>query len=162
VRRRDLLFAGTAMLAASRIADAEPADKARRIAVLMSTAEGEAYERAAVAAFIQALEQLGWMVGRNLEISYRWGQGDAARMAANAREIVALSPELIFVKGANLPSLAALKPTMPMCSRCSAMQSPNIMSAAWPAPAETSPGSRAASAGLWASGCSSCDRSPRQ
>lgn len=35
-------------------------------------------------------------------------------MAANAREIVALGPELIFVKGGNLPSVAALKPTMPV------------------------------------------------
>lgn len=114
MRRRDLIALCVASVAAPCAAAAQLTERPRLIAVLMSTAENEVYEQAAVAAFVDGLDKLGWKVGRNLEISYRWGQGDADRMAANAREIVALSPELIFVKGGNLPSLAALNPKMPI------------------------------------------------
>lgn len=114
IRRRELIALCLMSLAAPRSAGAQASAKPRRIAVLMSTAEDLADEQAAVAAFVEGLDELGWTVGRNLEISYRWGHGDAARMAANAREIVVLSPELIFVKGGNLPSLAALNPKMPI------------------------------------------------
>ena len=59
--------------------------------------------------------KLGWTPGQNIEISYRWGAGDDGRMTANAREMVALAPEVIVTKGANLPSLAAgLAPNIPI------------------------------------------------
>ena len=41
------------------------------------------------AAFLQALQQLGWTVGRNLRIDYRWPGGDAERIRKYAAELVA-------------------------------------------------------------------------
>jgi hypothetical protein len=39
--------------------------------------------------------QLGWSVGRNLRIDYRWGGGDD-RFRKNAAELVALAPDVIL------------------------------------------------------------------
>src|SRR5262249_29461428 len=50
------------------------------------------------AAFLQGLQELGWMVGRNLRIDFRWGTGgDTDRLRAYAAELVALAPVLLFV-----------------------------------------------------------------
>ena len=48
----------------------------RRIGVLSSVAE-EAESKALQAVFRQALEQLGWTDGRNVQVDTRFGQGDA-------------------------------------------------------------------------------------
>jgi putative ABC transport system substrate-binding protein len=39
---------------------------------------------------------LGWTVGRNLRIDYRWGTGDADRYGRYAAELVALAPDVIL------------------------------------------------------------------
>jgi putative ABC transport system substrate-binding protein len=93
---------------------AQQSDRMKRIGVLMSTAEGDPREKASAAAFAAALGKLGWIERRNLEISYRWGDGDAERMAANAREIVGQVPDVIVVKGANLPALRKVTSTIPV------------------------------------------------
>jgi hypothetical protein len=45
-----------------------------------------------VAVFAQALGELGWTVGRNVQFEYRWGAGDVERYRKYAAELVALSP----------------------------------------------------------------------
>src|SRR5947207_2025276 len=114
MRRRDLILGAAGALAVISPLSAQQPGRPRRIGVLMSTAETEPQEQSAVAAFVAALEKLGWAQGRNLEIVYRWGDGDGDRMAANAREMVGLSPDVIVTKGANLPSLAQLTATLPI------------------------------------------------
>jgi hypothetical protein len=34
-----------------------------------------------VTAFVQGLQELGWTDGRNVRIDFRWGAGDAERLA---------------------------------------------------------------------------------
>ena len=51
------------------------------------------------AAFLQALGELGWTVGRNLRIDYRWSTGDGGRARRDAMELVALAPEVILSPG---------------------------------------------------------------
>jgi putative ABC transport system substrate-binding protein len=86
----------------------------RRIGVLMSTASDDPQETRFVAAFTEALDKAGWTAGRNAEIVTRWGAGDAGRMAANARELVALAPDVLLVKGANLPAAKIATSTIPI------------------------------------------------
>ncbi|HEY4472084.1 MAG TPA: ABC transporter substrate-binding protein [Stellaceae bacterium] len=80
----------------------------------MSTSENELHEQAAVKAFVAALARLGWEAGRNIEIAYRWGAGDAARMTANAHELVAFAPDVILAKGATMPALRDATATIPI------------------------------------------------
>ena len=44
------------------------------------------------AAFLQALQELGWTVGRNIRIDYRWGAGNAELYRKHAADLVALAP----------------------------------------------------------------------
>jgi len=51
------------------------------------------------AAFLQGLQQLGWTVGRNIQIDYRWSGGNIDDTRKYASELVALAPDLIFAPG---------------------------------------------------------------
>jgi len=47
----------------------------------------------------QGLRELGWSVGRNLRIDYRWTGGDAGRMPILAKELTDSTPDLIVARG---------------------------------------------------------------
>jgi putative tryptophan/tyrosine transport system substrate-binding protein len=79
----------------------------RRIGVLMSTAADDAQGQAWSAAFAQGLQQLGWEVGGNIRIDYRWGAGDTERFHKYATELVALGPDVILGSAASI--VAALQ-----------------------------------------------------
>jgi putative ABC transport system substrate-binding protein len=81
----------------------------RRIGMLLNLASDDAEEQARVAAFHQGLQQLGWTIGRNVQIDYRWGAGNADRIHKFAAELVALAPDVILSAGS--PSVAALQQT---------------------------------------------------
>jgi len=79
----------------------------RRIGVLMNLASDDAEGQARLAAFHQGLQQLGWTVGGNVQIDYRWGAADADRIRKLAAELVASAPDVILSSGS--PSVAALQ-----------------------------------------------------
>jgi len=47
--------------------------------VIMPLSEDDSEGQTRVAAFRQELQNLGWIVGRNVRIEYRWGAGDPGR-----------------------------------------------------------------------------------
>jgi putative ABC transport system substrate-binding protein len=51
------------------------------------------------AAFLQGLQQLGWTVGNNVQIDYRWSAGNEDDTRRYAAELVALAPDVIFASG---------------------------------------------------------------
>jgi putative tryptophan/tyrosine transport system substrate-binding protein len=87
-----LLGCATAWPIAAR---AQQAQRIRRVGVLMAVAESDADVRSGVAVFRQSLQELGWTDGRNLRIDYRWGDADAVRIHALAKELVALQPDVL-------------------------------------------------------------------
>jgi putative ABC transport system substrate-binding protein len=68
----------------------------RHVGVLMGLAAGDPESQARIAAFVQGLQQLGWSIGQNLRIDYRWGAGDADNMRKYAAELVGLAPDVIL------------------------------------------------------------------
>ena len=74
----------------------QPSERKRRIGVLMSLAADDPETLARVTAFVQRLQQLGWTVGRNVQIDYRWATGDAKDFREFAAELVALAPDIIL------------------------------------------------------------------
>jgi putative ABC transport system substrate-binding protein len=88
-------------------ARAQQPGRVRRIGVLMSTASDDAQGQAWSAAFAQGLQQLGWEIGSNVRIDYRWGAGDTDRFRKYAAELVALGPDVIL--GAAASIVAALQ-----------------------------------------------------
>jgi putative ABC transport system substrate-binding protein len=88
-------------------ARAQQREQMRRIGVLMNLSSDDAEGQARNTAFLQGLQELGWTVGRNVQIDYRWGAGDADRIRKFAAELIALAPDVILSAGS--PSVAALQ-----------------------------------------------------
>jgi putative ABC transport system substrate-binding protein len=77
-------------------ARAQQSDRMRRIGVLMPLAADDLEARARLAAFMQALQQLGWTDGRNMRIETRWGGLNASDTRKFAAELAALAPDVIL------------------------------------------------------------------
>lgn len=112
ISRREILGAllGGAAVTWPRVAVAQPADRIRRIGVLLRIAERDAAAQAQIAAFRQALEELGWTDGRNIRIDYRFAGGDPERIRAYAAELVGAAPDAILA-GGTLPLVALQQKT---------------------------------------------------
>jgi len=95
-RRKFLATLGGAAVAWPLAARAQQGERIRRVGVLMNLASDDAEGQARLAAFHQGLQQLGWTVGRNVQIDYRWGAGDADRIRKFAAQLVALTPDVIL------------------------------------------------------------------
>jgi putative tryptophan/tyrosine transport system substrate-binding protein len=72
MRRRDFI-AGLGSAAAWQLAArAQQTDRVRRIGVLMPDDENDPVAKTWIAAFTQALADLGWTDGRNVRMDLRW------------------------------------------------------------------------------------------
>jgi putative ABC transport system substrate-binding protein len=79
VRRREFITLLGGVAAAWPLASrAQQPERMRRIAVVQGGGDrDDPRSQRNIAAFLQALQQLGWTDGRNVRIDYRWPAGDA-------------------------------------------------------------------------------------
>jgi putative tryptophan/tyrosine transport system substrate-binding protein len=100
MRRRELiLLIGGAVAAWPVMARAQQSGQMRRIGVLMNIAENDPQSAVRISALVRGLEELGWAVGRNVQIDYRWAAGNANLYRKYAPELAALAPNVILVVG---------------------------------------------------------------
>jgi len=100
MRRREFLKSiGGAAIAWPLAARAQQGDRMRRVGVLVNQAADDQQTQIRHAVFLQALGELGWSVGRNLQIDIRWAAGDPQRARKNASELVALAPDVLVATG---------------------------------------------------------------
>jgi len=71
----------------------------RRVGVLSTTPEDDPEATARMAAFRQALQELGWTDGRNVRVDIRWSPGDPERLRRDIAELLALAPDVILTNG---------------------------------------------------------------
>jgi putative tryptophan/tyrosine transport system substrate-binding protein len=88
-------------------ARAQQPERVRRIGVLMNAAADDSEAAALIGAFSQGLSELGWSIGRNVRIDYRWYAGNADAARKYAEELVALSPDVILAAGT--PGVTAIQ-----------------------------------------------------
>jgi putative tryptophan/tyrosine transport system substrate-binding protein len=100
MKRREFIAALGSAAVWSAVARAQQRERVRRIGVLNTFAADDQDGHRRVAAFLQALQPLGWTIGRNVEMEQRWGSGDPAGTRKNAEELVALAPDVILTSGA--------------------------------------------------------------
>jgi putative ABC transport system substrate-binding protein len=100
MRRRDFIkvIAGSAT-AWPLAARAEQGERMRRVGVLYPLPANDPQAQTRNAAFLQELQQLGWIVGHNVQIDYRWSGGNEDDTRKYAAELVALAPDVIFTSG---------------------------------------------------------------
>ena len=99
MRRRELItFLGGAVVAWPLAARAQPSGRIRQIGILMHLASDDAEGQSHNAAFLRGLQELGWAVGSNVRIEYRWGASnvDPDRMRKDAVELVSLAPDVVL------------------------------------------------------------------
>ena len=100
LKRRDLItLLGSAAAAWPLAARAQQPERMRRIGVLMNRAADDPQAQVRLAAFQQALQQLGWSDGRNVRIDIRWCETDAERARRYAQELIALAPDILLADG---------------------------------------------------------------
>jgi putative ABC transport system substrate-binding protein len=73
--------------------------RVRRIGVLLPAAADDSQYQTSVGAFLQGLGQLGWTVGRNLQIDIRWAGVNVDDIRKYAAESVSLAPDIVLVNG---------------------------------------------------------------
>ena len=98
-RRKFITLLGGAAAAWPLAARAQQAERVRRIGVLMSTAIDDPQDPARLAGFAQGLQELGWTIGRNLRIDYRWGASNPDNARKYAAELAALAPDVMLASG---------------------------------------------------------------
>src|SRR5215472_206813 len=91
------------------------AQETRHIGILMNVAPEHPECQPYVAAFQQALQQLGWTEGGNIRIDIRWGENDVDRDRKYAAELVALAPDVVLAAGTlSVTALQRASRTLPI------------------------------------------------
>jgi len=117
-RRKFITLLGGAAAASNLwplAASAQLGERMRRIGIILPAAADDAEYQAWVGAFLQALAQLGWTVGRNVRIDTRWATTNAAEIRRHAAELAAPAPDVIVAFGSSTvgPMLQATR-TVPI------------------------------------------------
>jgi putative tryptophan/tyrosine transport system substrate-binding protein len=86
---------------------AQPAERMRRLAMLSLSQESDPNTRANLAALLDGLSKLGWTVGRNLQIDYRWAAVDPEKIRTGAAELLRLAPDVVLAPAS--PVAAAMQ-----------------------------------------------------
>jgi putative ABC transport system substrate-binding protein len=98
-RRKFISALGGAAVAWPLTARTQERERTRRIGVLMNLAADDAEGQSRLAAFLQGLQEAGWVVGRNVSIDLRWGAADGELFRRYALELVALAPDVVLAAG---------------------------------------------------------------
>ena len=88
-------------------ARAQQPERMRRIGVLEQGKPDDPVVQARTAAVTQELERLGWLIGRNVAIDYRWGVTSFEMAQQLGAELLNLSPDVILCAGS--PGVKALQ-----------------------------------------------------
>jgi putative ABC transport system substrate-binding protein len=109
MRRREFLsLVSGAAIAKPLQSNAQQPEQARRVGVIQAAYPATDPEaQARIAAFLDALKELGWISGRNIRLDIRWPGDDFERAKRDVSELVAAAPEIIVA--ATNPVLAELQ-----------------------------------------------------
>src|ERR1700687_606033 len=100
MKRRDFIaFLGGVAAAWPLAVRAQQPERVRLICMLNALGSDDPEAQARIAVFEQTLQQLGWVVGRNLKIEIRQIGGDVDHGRSDAAELVALAPDVIVTIG---------------------------------------------------------------
>ncbi|MGC2750572.1 MAG: ABC transporter substrate-binding protein [Pseudolabrys sp.] len=110
MKRREFLGILSGAAAWPVASKAQQAERVRRVGILNILGPDDPEGQTRRAVFEQTLQQLGWMVGRDLKIEIRQIGRDVDSLRRYAAELVALAPDVIFSIG-SLPAASLQQAT---------------------------------------------------
>lgn len=99
VRRREFLGVLGGAAAWPLTAHAQQGERVRRIGIITGAGGEEPENKARIAAFLQELQSLGWIDGRNVRIDMRAAAGNVSTAKKFATDLVAFAPDVILASG---------------------------------------------------------------
>src|SRR4051794_12174619 len=93
-RRQFIFTVSSAAVAWPLSARAQQSDDMRRIGVLTLASSKD--DEHVISAFVEGLRSHGYVEGKNIDIRYRYSDGDVARLASLAQELIALGPDVVL------------------------------------------------------------------
>ena len=112
MRRREFITLVGGIAVSPLSARAQQSEQIRCVGVLLTFAEDDSEEQAAIAAFLQRM--LGWTNGRNLRIDTLWSAGNDDKMRKNVAEFVALVPDVVLAMGSSVGPLLQASSAVPV------------------------------------------------
>jgi putative ABC transport system substrate-binding protein len=113
-RRSFLTLLGGAVATWPLAARAQQGGRIKRIGALINVTVDDPESSLRVAAFSQGLQELGWTVGRNVRIDWRWGGADRDRHRTYAAELLALAPDVLLTSGSSVRPMLQATRTVPI------------------------------------------------
>jgi putative ABC transport system substrate-binding protein len=99
MRRREVILALAGATAAPFVAHAQQPEQNGKIAVLMMYPEDDPQGQIRATAFRRELEKAGWTIGKNLQINFHWGTGDADWVRSAIAQMLRQTPDVILANG---------------------------------------------------------------
>ncbi len=81
------------------VARAQSSDRIRRIGMILPAAADDPEYQTWVGAFLRALAQSDWTIGRNIRLDIHWATPDPNSIRKHAAELAALAPDIIVAAG---------------------------------------------------------------
>jgi hypothetical protein len=85
MRRRDFIAGLGASAACPFAVRAQQGERVRKIGALLAFAENDPLQQSWITVLHDGLGKLGWQIGRNLRIDYRWTAGNIDRMRVSSQ-----------------------------------------------------------------------------
>jgi putative ABC transport system substrate-binding protein len=99
MRRREFIRLLLGWMAAWPLAANAQQEPMRRVGALLNRAADDLETVDRVKAFSHAMAELGWTIGGNLQIEYRYAAGSTDAFRKAAAELIELKPDVLFVTG---------------------------------------------------------------
>jgi putative tryptophan/tyrosine transport system substrate-binding protein len=99
MQRREFITLVGGAAALPLVAHAQQSERVRTIALLLPIAKDDAEYQPWVGAFLKAMQELGWVDGRNMRVDIRWATTNAVEIRKQAQELAAAAPDVILAPG---------------------------------------------------------------
>ena len=99
LKRREFVTLIGGAMAWPIAAHAQQPERLRRIGVLMLYPENDSQGQVRATAFREGLQKLSWVVGRNIQIDFQWGLGNADWIRSAAAQLLESAPDVILANG---------------------------------------------------------------
>jgi ABC-type uncharacterized transport system substrate-binding protein len=97
--RRDFITLIGSTAAWPFAASSQQPERMRVIGILLGIAKDDPDYQPWISAFRQALQELGWIEGRNVRMDIRWATADPGEIRKQAAELAASAPDVILAPG---------------------------------------------------------------